>query len=136
MNCETRPQPRPLFTITCNFPPIRVSVFLSRRADHSRLDARHRTNLTHLPAPRTISTARIYTNDPQHPWASAIGGPCAKAKIVCIGGIEQYHARMWRRRRKTPKPLQTRANKFVMPGFNDAHVHLGNAAADLLAPSA
>src|SRR5450631_390279 len=41
------------------------------------------------PPPRTAYYlhGRIYTNDPQHPWASAMA--VREGKIVCVGGIEQ-----------------------------------------------
>src|SRR3989454_6053069 len=72
---------------------------------------------------------RIYTNDPEHPWAEAMA--VTDDKISCIGkvahvlldcggsreGVETIHLH----------------DQFVMPGFNDAHVHLGGAAADELA---
>ncbi|HEY2460514.1 MAG TPA: amidohydrolase [Candidatus Acidoferrum sp.] len=71
----------------------------------------------------------IYTNDAQHPWAEAMAvtdgkircvGTLAHVLLECGGGNEgadtvQLHGR------------------FVMPGFNDAHVHLGGAGADMMA---
>ncbi len=72
---------------------------------------------------------RIYTNDPAQPWADAMA--VSEGKITCIGktdhvlldcgggqeGVETVNLR----------------GQFVMPGFNDAHVHLGGAGADELA---
>ena len=72
---------------------------------------------------------RIYTNDPAQHWAEAMA--VTDDKISCIGkmahvlldcggsreGVETIHLH----------------DQFVMPGFNDAHVHLGGAAADELA---
>src|ERR1700724_3215352 len=72
---------------------------------------------------------RIYTNDPQHPWASAMA--VREGKIVCIGGIEQIMLECGGGS-ENAETIQL-GNKFVMPGFNDAHVHSGNPAADLLA---
>jgi predicted amidohydrolase YtcJ len=71
---------------------------------------------------------RIYTNDPAHPWASAMA--VREGKIVCIGGIEQIMLECG-----TSEDVETiqLANRFVMPGFNDAHVHMGSAGADKLA---
>jgi predicted amidohydrolase YtcJ len=82
------------------------------------------------PPPRTTIYlhGRIYTNDPAHPWASALA--VREGKIVCIGGIEQIMLEC-----ATGEEVETiqLANHFVMPGFNDAHVHMGSAGADLLA---
>jgi predicted amidohydrolase YtcJ len=83
------------------------------------------------PPPRTIYYlhGRIYTNDPQHPWASAMA--IREGKIVCVGGLEQIMLECGGGD-ENAETVQL-GNKFVMPGFNDAHVHLGSAAADLLA---
>jgi predicted amidohydrolase YtcJ len=81
--------------------------------------------------PRTVLYlhGRIYTNDPQHPWAQAMA--FRDGKIICVGtisevmsecGSSEAHAETIR--------LQ---GKFVMPGFNDAHVHLGYAGQSMLA---
>jgi predicted amidohydrolase YtcJ len=93
-----------------------------------------------IPAPTTAQTytpprtayylhGRIYTNDPQHPWASAMA--VREGKIVCIGGIEQIMLECGGGN-EDAETIQL-GGKFVMPGFNDAHVHLGAAAADMLA---
>jgi predicted amidohydrolase YtcJ len=82
-------------------------------------------------APITVyyTHGRIYTNDPAQPWADAMA--VSEGKITCIGktdhvlldcgggqeGVETVNLR----------------GQFVMPGFNDAHVHLGGAGADELA---
>jgi len=79
-------------------------------------------------APITVyyTHGRIYTNDPAQPWADAMA--VSEGKITCIGktdhvlldcgggqeGVETVNLR----------------GQFVMPGFNDAHVHLGGARAD------
>jgi predicted amidohydrolase YtcJ len=83
------------------------------------------------PPPRTIYYlhGRIYTNDPQHPWASAMA--IREGKIVCVGGLEQIMLECGGGD-ENAETIQL-GNKFVMPGFNDAHVHLGSAAADMLA---
>lgn len=54
-----------------------------------------------------------------------------EGKIVCIGGIEQIMLECGGGNENAETIQLT--NKFVMPGFNDAHVHLGGAAADMLA---
>ena len=83
------------------------------------------------PPPRTIYYlhGRMYTNDPQHPWASAMA--IREGKIVCVGGLEQIMLECGGGD-ENAETIQL-GNRFVMPGFNDAHVHLGSAAADMLA---
>jgi predicted amidohydrolase YtcJ len=82
------------------------------------------------PAPRTLYFlhGRIYTNDPQHPWAAAMG--VREGKITCVGGIEQIMLECGGGA-ENAETVQL-AGHFVMPGFNDAHVHLGSAGADML----
>jgi predicted amidohydrolase YtcJ len=85
---------------------------------------------TDEPAIKTIYYlhGRIYTNDPQHPWASAMA--VTAGKIRCIGSIEHILLDCG----GTDQGVETVQLKssFVMPGFNDAHVHLGGAGADML----
>ncbi len=83
------------------------------------------------PPPRTLYLlhGRIYTNDPQHPWASAMA--VREGKIACIGGLEQIMLECGGGN-EGAETIQL-AGRFVMPGFNDAHVHLGSAGADMLA---
>jgi len=69
---------------------------------------------------------RIYTNDPAHPWANAMA--VRDGKIACIGDISTV---MLECAGDDPETIQLN-NHFVMPGFNDAHVHLGGAAIDKL----
>jgi predicted amidohydrolase YtcJ len=82
-------------------------------------------------APRTLVFlhGRIYTNDPQHPWASAMA--VRGGKIICAGGIEQIMLECGGGQ-ENAETIQL-GGHFVMPGFNDAHVHIGSAAADMLA---
>jgi predicted amidohydrolase YtcJ len=91
----------------------------------------HNNAQTYPPPPRTTYYlhARIYTNDPQHPWASAMA--VREGKITCIGGIEQIMLEC-AGGNEDAETIQL-GGKFVVPGFNDAHVHLGSAAADMLA---
>jgi len=72
---------------------------------------------------------RIYTNDPQHPWAQAFA--VRDGKITCIGTISHVvlECAAGEARTQTVELHE----KFVMPGFNDAHVHLGYAGAGMLA---
>jgi predicted amidohydrolase YtcJ len=72
---------------------------------------------------------RIYTNDPALPWAEAMA--VADGKISCIGNLDHVLLDCGGGQEGV-ETVQLRG-QFVMPGFNDAHVHLGGAAADLLA---
>jgi predicted amidohydrolase YtcJ len=70
---------------------------------------------------------RIYTNDPAHPWASAMA--VRDGKIICIGDISTVMLECAAGENAETVQL---GGRFVMPGFNDAHVHLGGAAIDRL----
>jgi predicted amidohydrolase YtcJ len=70
---------------------------------------------------------RIYTNDPAHPWASAMA--VRDGKIICIGELSTVMLECAGGDNTETVQL---AGRFVMPGFNDAHVHLGDAAVDKL----
>jgi predicted amidohydrolase YtcJ len=72
---------------------------------------------------------RIYTNDPKHPWAAAM--VVTGDKIRCVGTLEHILLDCGG---NTPgvETIQLHGS-FLMPGFNDAHTHLGEAGADLLA---
>jgi predicted amidohydrolase YtcJ len=72
---------------------------------------------------------RIYTNDPAHPWAEAMA--VSGGKIACIGNVG-YVLLDCGGSKEGSETVQLQG-QFVMPGFNDAHVHLGGAAADELA---
>ncbi len=72
---------------------------------------------------------RIYTNDPAHPWAEAMA--VSEGKISCIGKMDHVLLDCGGGQEGV-ETVQLRG-QFVMPGFNDAHVHLGGAAADELA---
>ena len=72
---------------------------------------------------------RIYTNDPAHPWAQAIA--VSEGKISCIGKMDHVLLECGGGQ-EGAETVQLKG-QFVMPGFNDAHVHLGGAAADELA---
>ena len=82
-------------------------------------------------APRTILYlhGRIYTNDPQHPWAQAMA--IREGKIICVGAISQVMTECG----GTEAHAETVElhQRFVMPGFNDAHMHLGSAGEGMLA---
>lgn len=70
---------------------------------------------------------KIYTNDPQHPWAEAMA--VRDEKILCIGSISQIMLDCGAAESQDVVQLK---GAFVMPGFNDAHVHLGGAGRDKL----
>ena len=71
---------------------------------------------------------RIYTNDPKAPWASAMA--VRDDKIFCIGSIE--HIMLDCGGSKSDAEIVQLKGRFVMPGFNDAHTHLGSAGHDKL----
>ena len=71
---------------------------------------------------------RIYTNDPANPWAEAMA--FRDGKIRCVGKIDYVLVECGG---NDPSAETIHLHgKFVMPGFNDAHVHLGGAGADML----
>jgi predicted amidohydrolase YtcJ len=70
---------------------------------------------------------RIYTNDPKQPWAAAMA--VRDEKILCIGTITEIMLECGAAEAEDVVQLSER---FVMPGFNDAHVHVGGAARDKL----
>ena len=72
---------------------------------------------------------RIYTNDPAHPWAEAMA--VSSGIITCIGKVDHVLLDCGGGQ-EGMETIQLKG-QFVMPGFNDAHVHLGGAAADELA---
>jgi predicted amidohydrolase YtcJ len=71
---------------------------------------------------------RMYTNDPAHPWAEAMA--IRDGKIRCVGKID-YVLLECGGNEPSAETVQLKG-KFLMPGFNDAHVHLGGAGADML----
>ena len=72
---------------------------------------------------------RIYTNDPQHPWAA--GMAVRDGKILCVGALEQILLDCGGA--KADAEIVQLKGQFVMPGFNDAHTDLGGAGRDKLA---
>ena len=74
---------------------------------------------------------RIYTNDPKHPWAAALA--VRDEKILCVGSIA--HIMLDCGGADSPGDTYPLNNHFVMPGFNDAHTHLGGAGRDKLSIS-
>ncbi|MBZ5529008.1 MAG: amidohydrolase [Acidobacteriia bacterium] len=72
--------------------------------------------------------ARIYTNNRENPWAQAI----AVRNGLILDVVPESSVVQWAEQGAALVDLQ---GAFVMPGFNDAHVHLGGAGADLLSVS-
>ena len=70
---------------------------------------------------------RIYTNDPKHPWAEAMA--VRDEKILCIGTLSQIMLDCGGAESENVVQLK---GHFVMPGFNDAHTHLGGAGRNKL----
>lgn len=70
---------------------------------------------------------RIYTNDPKQPWAEAMA--VRDQKILCVGSITQIMLECGGAESENVVQLK---GSFVMPGFNDAHLHLGAAALNKL----
>jgi predicted amidohydrolase YtcJ len=73
--------------------------------------------------------ARIYTNNPAYPWAKAL--VVRDGQILFVGDDAIVLPREQRDDTRAPFLVDLHG-AFVMPGFNDAHVHLGGAAIDLL----
>ncbi len=71
---------------------------------------------------------RIYTNDKAQPWADAMA--IRDGKIRCVGKLD-YVLLECGGNDPSAETIQLKG-KFAMPGFNDAHVHLGAAGAAML----
>jgi hypothetical protein len=72
-----------------------------------------------------LTNGRIYTLDPQRPWAEAVA--VQGERILAVGASAEI------------RPLQTAATRvidlqgaFASPGFNDAHVHVDSTGALLI----
>lgn len=69
---------------------------------------------------------RIYTNDPEAPWAQSI--LVRGEEILAVGDDDEVSGLADKDARVVDLDKH-----FVMPGFNDAHVHVGSAGEDWLA---
>jgi len=79
------------------------------------------------PSPREVlfRNGHVYTNDPAEPWAEAI--LVRGEEILAVGSDDELSALAGK------GAVTVDLDKhFVMPGFNDAHVHLGGAGEDWL----
>jgi len=70
---------------------------------------------------------RIYTNDPASPWAEAM---LVRGEEILATGDDDEIASLAEKDAQVVVDLE---KHFVMPGFNDAHVHIGGAGQDWLA---
>ncbi len=81
------------------------------------------------PAATTLTLYRnghIYTNDSSSPWAEAI--LVRGEQILAVGDDDEVSALA-----DKGATIVDLEKHFVMPGFNDAHVHIGGAGEDWLA---
>jgi predicted amidohydrolase YtcJ len=101
-----------------------LSAIASAFAIHSKVGAQEKSQRTTY-----YTHGRIYTNDPAEPWAEAMA--VTEGKISCIGKLD--HVLLDCGGSQEGAVTVNLHGQFVMPGFNDAHVHLGGAAADELA---
>ena len=69
---------------------------------------------------------RIYTNDPASPWAEAM--LVRGEEILAVGDDDEVSALA-----DAGAKAVDLERHFVMPGFNDAHVHIGGAGEDWIA---
>jgi predicted amidohydrolase YtcJ len=112
----------PLRFLACFFPFV-LALFA---AFHAKTNAAQEA----LPPPTIYYThGRIYTNDPANPWAEALA--MSEGRITCVGKMDHVLTDCGGGQEGV-ETINLRG-QFLMPGFNDAHVHLGNAAADELA---
>jgi len=102
-------------------PLITVALFAAFHAKSSRAQK--------VPTTTYYTHGRIYTNDPEHPWAEAMA--VSEGKISCIGKMD--HVLLDCGGGQEGVESINLKGQFLMPGFNDAHVHLGGAGADELA---
>ena len=78
------------------------------------------------PAMTIYRNGRIYTNDPGSPWAAAM--LVRGEEILAVGDDDEVSALA-----ETGAKTVDLEKRFVMPGFNDAHVHIGSAGQDWIA---
>ena len=102
-------------------PFIAVAIFAALHVKSSRAQK--------APTTTYYTHGRIYTNDPEHPWAEAMA--ISEGKITCIGKMD--HVLLDCGGGQEGVETINLRGQFLMPGFNDAHVHLGGAGADELA---
>jgi len=111
---------RPFF-LTCLLP---FTLIAALATFHPKSGAQEKTQRTTY-----YTHGRIYTNDSEQPWAEALA--VTDGRISCIGKMD--HVLLDCGGGQEGAETVQLHGQFVMPGFNDAHVHLGGAAADELA---
>ncbi len=99
---------------------VAVALFASRPAFPQAGDSAQKTTY--------YLHGRIYTNDVKQPWASALA--VRDEKVFCVGTIA--HIMLDCGGSKSDAEIVQLKGRFVMPGFNDAHTHLGGAGRDKL----
>ncbi len=78
-------------------------------------------------APVTLyKNGRIYSNDPKEPWAQAM---LVRGEVILAVGDDDEVAALADKDAR----IVDLEKHFVMPGFNDAHTHVGSAGEGLLA---
>jgi len=82
-------------------------------------------HVDHVPAERALRGGRIYTQDPSRPWAEAVA--ISGNRISFVGSNADAD------RLAGPRTEMIELNgRFVMPGFNDAHIHFAPSMLPLL----
>jgi len=79
-----------------------------------------------MPADLLLTNGRIYTLNPEHPWARNVA--IRSEKIVSVSD-SSAELESWIGPQTRVIDLK---NRFAMPGFNDAHVHLAGAGQAML----
>jgi predicted amidohydrolase YtcJ len=95
-------------------------VGFAQSADKTRPAANAATTVT------IYRNGRIYTNDPASPWAEAM--LVRGEEILAAGDDDEVSALA-----DAGAQVVDLGKHFVMPGFNDAHVHIGGAGEDWIA---
>jgi predicted amidohydrolase YtcJ len=106
-------------------------------ANYAALPARNQSSPAQEPADLVLSNARIETMDPAHAWASAVairGEAIAAVSYAAPSThpVDDPVIKPWVGPETRVIDLH---GQFIMPGFNDAHVHIGQSALAKLAVS-
>jgi predicted amidohydrolase YtcJ len=110
------------FRIAASFLPfVALALLASFQVETSVAQKTHATTTYYV-------HGRIYTNDPAQPWAESLA--VSEGRITCIGKVA--HVLLDCGGAQEGAQTVHLQGQFVMPGFNDAHVHLGGAAGDEL----
>jgi predicted amidohydrolase YtcJ len=93
----------------------------SANSPNPLMQSKMQSSATQQPADLVLKNARIYTMDAKHPWASAVA--LGHGKILAVDDSENALTEFVA---PTTRVIDLQG-AFVMPGFNDAHVHLASA---------